>query len=344
MKIEQNFEIMPDFKALPINGISPELQENFKNKEWRKIPITEKITAEPKSLEVIPNTPILNKAMAWPAYYKTVKTGLENDGRPKGIGELAQTIEGRIQSSPIVKIRPEVKSRLDAAQKILDSDSRTKNLQLVLVDGYRRLDVQKSLFEAYLGYVKSEHPGISEEESKNMAIKMVSEPPSDLDFLSKSPPPHSTGGSADVVLVFKDKIDIKSDYWLENAMVPFGAKFDEMMNPEYRDERSETVFYENKTDLSPDEKQALEYRRILYHTLIKAGFTNYFTEFWHYDFGNQFNALVSGKKNAEFGFAGGIDNDGKFEEDLTAENEAYDNYSKIVGQDKAEKVKHHFGL
>ena len=342
-KLFSKKEKVQDFRTLPIEGVSPELQEKFKNKEWRKIPITESLTAEPKHLEVVPNRPILNKAMAWPAYYKTVTEGLENDGKLKGLGELAQTIEGGIQSSPIVKIRAELKSRLDAAQKMLDDDPKTSNLQLVLVDGYRRIDVQRSLFEAYRNFVISQHPGISEEESRNMAIKMVSEPPSDLDVLGKFPPPHSTGGSADVVLAFKDKIDIKSDYWLEQAMVPFGAKFDEMMNPEFRDERSETTFYEKKTDLSLEEQQALEFRRILYHTLVKTGFTNYFTEFWHFDFGNQFNALTAGKQSAEFGFAGGVEN-GKVKEDLTAEEEAYKSYSIMVGPTEAERVKHHFGL
>lgn len=335
-----------NFKNLPIEEISSELQEKFKNKEWRKIPITESVTTESKALEVIPNSPVLNKAMAWPAYYKTVTEGLENDGNPKGVGELAQTIEGGIQGSPIVKIRAELKYKLDEAQKMLDDDPGTKNLQLVLVDGYRRIDVQKSLFDAYHNYVISQHPGLSEEESKNMAIKMVSEPPSDLDVLRKSPPPHSTGGSVDVVLAFKDKIDVKSDYWLEKAMVPFGAKFDEMMDPIYRDERSETSFYEKKnkqTSLNTEEQEALEFRRILYHTLIKAGFTNYFTEFWHYDFGNQFNALTADKESAEFGYAGGIENN-QVKEDLVAENEAYKVYSTVYGSTEAEKVKHHFGL
>jgi D-alanyl-D-alanine dipeptidase len=335
-----------DFKTLPIENISLELRKKFGEKEWRKIPITEVVTTEPKSLEVVPNIPFPGKAMAWPAYYKTVTEGLENDGKPKGVGELSQTIEGSIQSSPVVKIRPELKSKLDEAQKVLDSNPSTSNLQLVLVDGYRRVDVQKSLFDAYRGYVISQHPGISEEESRNMAIKMVSEPPSDLDVLSKFPPPHSTGGSVDVVLVFKDKINTESDYWLENAMAPFGAKFDEMMNPVYKDERSETSFYEKKKNLSPEEQKALEFRRILYHTLIKVGFTNYFTEFWHFDFGNQFNALTAGKESAKFGFAGGVEN-GQVIEDLADEKKAYEAYLAAVGTvgtTEAEKVKHHFGL
>ncbi|MDP4000929.1 MAG: M15 family metallopeptidase [bacterium] len=332
-----------NFGSVPIEGVSPELRQKFQNKDWERVPITEPATTTPKSLEVVPNTPVRGQAMAWPAYYKTVTEGLENDGRAKGVGELAQMIEGSIQSSPIVKVRAELKSKLDKAQKILDSNPTTQNLQLVVVDGYRRIDVQKRLFDAYLGYVNSQHPELSEAESRDMARKMVSEPPSDLNVLRESPPPHSTGGSIDVVLVFKDKINIRSDYWVEEAMVPFGAKFDEMMNPVFRDERSETIFYEKKAELSSEEQEALEHRRILYHILTRVGLTNYFNEFWHYDFGNQFDALSAGKQEAQFGFAGGI-NEGRIIEDLSAEKEAFNAYSATVGTTEAEKVRHHFGL
>lgn len=347
---KSNKQEIINLKNLPIEDISPEVKEGFKNKDWKNIPITESITAQPKSLDVVPNIPMKGQVMAWPAYYKTVKKGLEKDGEPKGIGELAQKIESGIQSSPIVKIRPELKSKLDEAQKMLDNNPSTSNLQLVLVDGYRKIGDQRTLFEAYLTYVESKNPGLSEEEARSLATKMVSEPPKDpkilAEILEKCPPPHSTGGSADIVLVFKDKIDISSDYWVEKAMVPFGAQFDEMMHPIYGDERSETAFYEKKdkeNSLSGEEKEALEYRRILYHTLTKLGLTNYYTEFWHYDFGNQFNALTSDKESAQFGFAGGIEN-GQIIEDFTSENEAYEAYCKMVGTTKAERVKHHFGL
>lgn len=339
-----------NFRDLPISDISPEIQKGFKDKTWKNIPIIESKEAGQDSLVVVPNIPMEGQVMAWPAYYKEVKQGLENDDKPKGIGELAHKIEGSIQSSPIVKIRTELKSKLDEAQKMLDSDPSTNNLQLVLVDGYRRIGDQRTLFEAYHTYVRSEHPELSEEESRSLATKMVSELPKDLsiliEVLKNYPPPHSTGGSADVVLVFKDKINVESDYWVEEAMVPFGAQFDEMMHPVYGDERSETTFYEKKVkeeSLSEEDKEALEYRRILYHTLTKLDLTNYYTEFWHYDFGNQFNALVSGKPNAEFGFAGDIEN-GEIKEDLTAEKEAYEVYVSIHGLEEAEKVKSHFGL
>ncbi len=131
-------------------------------------------------------------------------------------------------------------------------------------------------------------------------------------------------------------------------MIPFGAKFDEMMDPLYHDKRSETTFYEKelaeKGTLNKEEQEALENRRILYNALTGVGFSNYFTEFWHYDLGNQFNASVTGKSSAEFGFAGGIKDDGQITEDLSAEKTAFENYKASHGSEEAERVKHHFGL
>ncbi len=337
----------PELRAIPIPEAGEEVREKFEKKEWRDIPITESVTRDPKPLEVIPNRFNPGKAMAWPAYYKTVMEENENDGKARGFGELAQAIEGKIQTSPLVKVRAEIKTKLDEAQEILDQNPDTSNFQLVAVDGYRRIDVQRELFNTYYGYVSKEHRGLPEEELMVMARKMVSEAPKDPEILRKSPPPHSTGGAVDIILVYKDKINTASDYWLQEAMIPFGAKFDEMMDPTYRDKRSETIFYEKelteKGTLSREEQEALEHRRILYNLLTGVGFSNYFTEFWHYDFGNQFNAAATGKSSAEFGFAGGIE-DNRINEDLTAEESSFEAYKVSHGSEEAERVKHHFGL
>jgi len=125
-------------RALPIPEVSVYIQKKIERKEWKNISITESVTNSPKTLEVIPNRIQVDGVMAWPAYYKTVKEGNENDGRQKGFGDLAEAIEGTIQNSPLVKVRPEIKSRLDVAQRMLNLNPETVHLQLVVVDGYRR--------------------------------------------------------------------------------------------------------------------------------------------------------------------------------------------------------------
>ena len=49
------------------------------------------------------------------------------------------------------------------------------------------------------------------------------------------------------------------------------------------------------------ELRALGNRRLLYHVMVSAGFTNYPDEWWHFDYGNQNWALMSGRKAAVYG-------------------------------------------
>lgn len=324
-----------ELSTQPIPQISQELREAFGSKKWKKISIAETTDSVPKKLDVVPNTPFPGKAMGWPAYYKFINT--EAEIRKSGFGELAEMLEGELQVSPLVKLRPKIKNMLDKAQQMLDQDSSTKHLKLVVVDGYRTLDVQRRLFNAYLEYLRGKMPNTDETTLLNEAQQMVSIVPKE-EVIKQSPPPHSTGGSVDIILVDKSKIDITDDYWLQNAMINFGAQFDEMMHPEYGGERSETAYYEDKSGV---DEEAMKNRRLLYNLLNKVGLSNYPHEFWHFDFGNQFHALVTGKDTAEYGFAGGINND-VITENLLAEEEAFARYKKI--HPDADKVKSHFGL
>jgi len=45
----------------------------------------------------------------------------------------------------------------------------------------------------------------------------------------------------------------------------------------------------------------LHNRRLLYSIMTSVGFTNYFAEWWHFDYGNQFWAFVSAEKTAIYG-------------------------------------------
>ena len=313
----------------------------FGRRAWKQIPIAEEKTEEPKALEVVPNTPIQGQAMAWPAYYKTVSDENLKNPTPRGFGDLAESIENELQLSPLVKVRPELLGMLDRAQQLLDRDPRTNHLQLVVVDGYRKTEVQRRLFLEYKKILAKSHPDKNEYELNILAQQMVSIVPEDLEVLVTSPPPHSTGGAVDVVLVDKSKIDVTSDYWIQNAMVNFGANFDEMMHPQYQDARSATNFYQN----GQINEESVLHRRLLYNLMTSLGFTNYPFEFWHYDYGNQFHALCSGGSEAKFGFAAGL-NDGRIVEDLSAEKEEYRRYLQIhrLTEETGERYRRHFGL
>lgn len=321
----------------PIPALSEDIARNFEKKEWKKVPITEEITSEPKRLLVIPNLDLPGRAMAWPAYYKET---IHSDNPHSGFGELAEMMTISLQRSPLVKIRPELAVRLHRAQQLLDSNSATEYLKLVVVDGYRRLEVQDAFFQAYTGYLEGQYPTFSREQIEDMAQKMVAIAPMDPKILAVSPPPHSTGGSVDVVLVEKSKIDVTKDGWLRDAMIDFGADFDEMMHPDFGDERSRTRFYEEM----PEATIARTHRRLLYNLMATLGFTNIPSEWWHFDYLNQQHAAVTGNASATFGFAAGI-KDGTIVEENFSEEQALMHYLKLNKTVlDLPRIASHFGL
>jgi D-alanyl-D-alanine dipeptidase len=155
--------------------------------------------------------------------------------------------------------------------------------KLVVYDGWRPVPLQLSLFEEYVAELADCHPGKDQEELKRLASMYVAAPSSD----PRRPSPHSTGASVDLTIV--DEM---------GRLLPMGGGFDE------KSERSETHFYEK-----PEADPAIQRnRRLLYHVMTGAGFTNYPEEWWHYDCGNQNWVYFSGKDaegiEARYGIVG----------------------------------------
>ena len=65
------------------------------------------------------------------------------------------------------------------------------------------------------------------------------------------------------------------------------------MNPE-----TSTRFYEelDPAQLDDQGRQCLVNRRLLWNVMTQVGFSNYPEEWWHFDFGNQFDAIQSGRQ------------------------------------------------
>lgn len=103
----------------------------------------------------------------------------------------------------------------------------------------------------------------------------VSWPSSDV----ASPSPHTTGGAVDV--------------WLRDEsgkLVNLGVPFDWM-------EEDAGAFYHLKLHRKPFQgnDQKISWRRsALVYSMAHAGFSCYGPEIWHFNYGNQMHALVSG--------------------------------------------------
>lgn len=174
---------------------------------------------------------------------------------------------------------PEVYVREEVYEKLVQAaESLPPGYRLVIFDGWRPIDLQRSLHEEYVEELAGRFPEKPEAELHKLAAQYVATPSSD----PKSPSPHSSGGSVDLSI---------SDP--QGRLLYMGGDFDE------KSSRSETRYYESSGINDP---KALSNRRLLYHIMTAAGFTNYSEEWWHYDFGNQNWAYFStGEKAARYG-------------------------------------------
>jgi len=224
--------------------------------------------------------------------YNEKYTDLRNEGI-KGVNyyntpnnpPYNQSIPGSI---PELYIRKSVVKRLH----IVNSFLKDFNLELYVFDCFRPFEVQNFMWYSWVPkYIKKDKPNISQEELEILRKEFTSKAPEtddEIDYFA--PAPHSAGGAIDLTLKCIDSPDI----------LTMGTIFDDFT------EKSYTDYYEikkNKSVLSKQEKVALENRRILYWAMKKGGFENYPYEWWHFSWGDQMWAVLSGAKEAFYSYS-----------------------------------------
>jgi len=169
--------------------------------------------------------------------------------------------------------------REGVAERLLQACSRLPpGLALLIWDCWRPLEVQQSLFNQQLAVVQRESPELALAEARTRTETYVSLPAAD----PQHPSPHNTGGAVDLTLASA-----------AGKPLPMGVDFDGF------DESARTRILEERHErgerLSSEEAVWLANRRLLFHIMVEAGFTNYWEEWWHFDYGNQFWASVKGR-------------------------------------------------
>jgi len=176
-------------------------------------------------------------------------------------------------------VRQGVGDRLKMAASLLPDE-----YSLVVWDGWRPYEVQKAIFDDYYSKLENEHPELTKDQVYEKTMKFVS-PPSVNKY---EPAPHITGGAVDLGILNES-----------GALLDFGTEFDDFT------EKSRTRFYEELYEqghgLSPQDQNVLENRRLLYHIMVSCGFSNYFEEWWHFDYGNQWWAVSQKEPHAIYG-------------------------------------------
>lgn len=157
----------------------------------------------------------------------------------------------------------------------------TKNLPrgigLLVLDGWRPVSVQQALFDKYLALLASTNPEWSPSKLETEAQRYVSFPSDRLD----RPSPHLTGGSVDLTLIDENGDEVQMGS-------PFDA-FTDLSRTRYFEERLAIA-----GSINNQEQEFLENRRTLFAVLHSTGLRNYAEEWWHFDYGNQFWAAVTG--------------------------------------------------
>lgn len=172
--------------------------------------------------------------------------------------------------------RKSVVEKLKYAESLLPEGLRFK-----IYDGYRPICVQQRLWNYYRQDVKNKNPELSDEEIDFKTSFFVSKPSMDI----KKPSLHNTGGAIDLTLITKDGYALN-----------MGTLFDDFTDRAWTNHFEE---FENNEEVRKN-------RRILYNVMIKAGFTNLPSEWWHYDYGTKFWAYF---KNTDGLYEGILDID-----------------------------------
>lgn len=156
-------------------------------------------------------------------------------------------------------VRKEVYQKL-----LLASTYLPRGIRFKILDAWRPFRLQEELYEVYSAQIirKFDMVSAGEEEQKKLIAQFVSEPSTNRDI----PPVHTTGGAVDLTLVNENGEELN-----------MGTEFDAFSASAY------TAYYEDGTDI-----EVRDNRRILYHAMTSAGFTNLPSEWWHFDYGDRF--------------------------------------------------------
>lgn len=196
--------------------------------------------------------------------------------------QMQYPLLGMRHAEPQCLVRKEVYEMLLQAAARLPEGYRFR-----IWDTWRPFALQKELYEVYSRDIIRDF-GLAdrtEEERKAVIRKFVSDPVADRDV----PPVHTTGGAVDLTILDENGREL-----------PMGTAFDAFTD------KTNTAFYEKvsqsaengddaEDENDAEDKEIRDNRRLLYHIMTEAGFTNLPSEWWHFDYGDRFWGYYKGK-------------------------------------------------
>lgn len=187
---------------------------------------------------------------------------------------------------PIAGAIPELWVRKSVAERLVSADRRLSNIGLALwlFDGWRPTAVQSYFHDDWMPRELQARRGELSKAAVRAEVETYWAAPT-ID--PSAPSPHLTGGAVDLTVCWRDSGE---RLWM-------GSIFDDVSELARLDYFEATP--NDKLSLSNDEARAN--RRLLFWVLVEAGFSANPAEWWHYSFGDQMWARLTGTAAAFYG-------------------------------------------
>ena len=177
--------------------------------------------------------------------------------------------------------------RQSVAGKLCRANQRaaTAGLELFLFDAWRPRAVQVYFHDVWMPReLTRRDPSLTGARLNEEVERYWAAPSTD----ENSPAPHATGGAADLTLRWKDGEAL----WM-------GSLFDDATALAARD-RFESL---SPHDFSFSDQEACANRRLLHWLMTEEGFAGHPEEWWHFSWGDQLWAALTGAEAAHYGLA-----------------------------------------
>jgi D-alanyl-D-alanine dipeptidase len=177
--------------------------------------------------------------------------------------------------------------RRSVAEKLVRVSARAAEagLELFLLDAWRPHAVQTFFHDVWMPReLQRRNPGLSGRALTEEVERYWAAPSGD----ENSPAPHATGGAVDLTL-----------HWKDGDALWMGSLFDDVTQLANRD-RFENLRDEN---FSFSDQEARANRRLLHWLMAEEDFAAHPDEWWHFSWGDQMWAALTGAASAHYGLA-----------------------------------------
>lgn len=162
------------------------------------------------------------------------------------------------------RLRIGLVDRLVTAQTLLP-----RGLRLLVVEGYRPMELQRRYFQAHVRRLRDATPGADEPTLRRLASRYISPP---------EVAPHVAGAAVDLTLCTIDG----EEQWMGTEV----------------NDTDTTACHTDSPEVSAE---ARTNRIRLGAALRQAGLVNYPSEWWHWSYGDRYWAFVTGESHACYG-------------------------------------------